>query len=77
MEAITTLFTNLLNIGLGVAVIVGAFFFMGGGYIYMTAQGNPRQMEKGKTAMVNSLAGLALVVSAKLVAQMIATALGH
>ena len=33
MEAINTLFTNLLNIGLGVAVTVAAFFLMWGAFI--------------------------------------------
>ena len=77
MDAINALFNNLLNVGLGVAVAVAAFFLMSGAFVYMTSGGNPRQMEKGKTAIVNAVAGLALVLSAKVVAQMLQTALGH
>ena len=59
MEAINSLFTNLLNVGLGVAVTVAAFFLMWGAFIYMSAGGSPHQMERGKSAMMNALAGLA------------------
>ena len=76
MEAINTLFTNLLNIGLGVAVTVAAFFLMWGAFIYLSAGGNPHQMERGKSAMVNAIAGLAIVLSARVIAGMIQSALG-
>ncbi len=76
MEAINSLFTNLLNIGLGVAVTVAAFFLMWGAFIYMSAGGSPHQMERGKSAMMNALAGLAIVLSARVVAGMIRSALG-
>jgi len=37
MQPIQTIFTNLLNIGVGVGVIVAAFFLMWGAYQYMSA----------------------------------------
>jgi hypothetical protein len=76
VEAINALFSNLLNIGLGVAVTVAAFFLMWGAFMYMSAGGSPRQMESGKSAMVNALFGLAVALSAKLIAGMIQSALG-
>ena len=76
MEAINSLFTHLLNIGLGVAVTVAAFFLMWGAFMYMSAGGSPRQMEHGKSAMVNAIFGLAVALSAKVVAGMIQNALG-
>lgn len=76
MDAINGLFTNLLNIGVGVAVTVAAFFLMWGAFMYMTAGGSPRQMESGKSAMLNALTGLAIVLSARVVAGMIRSALG-
>lgn len=76
MEAINSLFTNLLNIGLSVAVTVAAFFLMYGAFIYMSAAGSPHQMERGKSAMVNAIAGLAIVLSARVIASMIQSALG-
>jgi hypothetical protein len=75
LDAINSLFTNLLNVGLGVAVTVAAFFLMWGAFIYMSAGGSPHQMERGKGAMMNALAGLAIVLSARLFAGMIQSAL--
>jgi hypothetical protein len=76
VEAINSLFTNLLNIGLGVAVTVAAFFLMWGAFMYMSAGGSPHQMERGKSAMLNALAGLAIVLSARVIAGMIQNAIG-
>ena len=47
-----------------------------GAFMYMSAGGSPRQMESGKSAMVNALFGLAVALSAKVVAGMIQNALG-
>ncbi len=76
MAAINTLFENLLNIGMGAAVTVAAFFIMWGAFVYMSASGSPHQMERGKQAMINAIAGLAIVLSARLVAGMIQSSLG-
>ena len=77
MDAINNLFTNLLNVGLGVGVAVAAFFLMWGAFVYMSAAGSPHQMEKGKSAMFNSVAGLTLVLSARVVTGLIQSSLGH
>ena len=76
MESINNLFTNLLNVGVGVAVTVADFFLMWGAFVYMSAGRSPHQMERGKSAMVNALAGLAIVLSARVIAGMIQSALG-
>jgi hypothetical protein len=75
LEQINTLFENLLNIGTGVAVAVSAFFVMWGAFMYMSASGSPRQMEQGKAAIVNALAGLAIVLMARVIAGMIQDAM--
>ena len=71
MEEINALFGNLLAIGTGVAAAVSAFFVMWGAFLYMSAAGSPRQMEAGKTAIVNALAGLAIVLLARAIAGMV------
>ena len=76
MDAVNGLFNNLLNLGMGVAVTVSAFFLLWGAFIYMSAAGNPRQMERGKEAMVNALFGLIIALSARTIAAMIQSALG-
>ncbi len=72
---ISTLFTRLLDIGLTVAVTVAAFFLMWGAFQYMSAGGSPRQMESGKSAMLNALVGLGVALSARVIAGMIQRAL--
>jgi hypothetical protein len=76
VEAINTLFTNLLAIGTDVAVTVAAAFLAWGAFIYMSAGGSPHQMERGKSAMMNALAGLAIVLAARTIAVMIQSAIG-
>ena len=68
MNEINALFENLLTIGIGVAVAVSATFVMWGAFLYMTASGSPRQMETAKTAIVNALGGLAIVLLARVIA---------
>lgn len=75
MDQINGLFNNLLDIGTGVAVAVAAFFVMWGAFLYMSAGGSPHQMERGKSAIVNALAGLAIVLLAKAIADMVQHAL--
>jgi len=75
MDQVNTLFENLLNIGIGVAAAVSAFFVMWGAFLYMSAAGSPRQMEAGKTAIVNALAGLAIVLLARVIASMVQDAM--
>ncbi len=76
MAEINTLFNNLLNIGLGVGVAVSSFFVMWGAFLYMSAAGSPHQMERGKAAIVNALAGLAIVLMARVIAGMIQSSMG-
>ena len=76
MEQVNALFENLLNIGIGVAAAVAAFFVMWGAFLYMSAAGSPRQMEQGKSAIVNALAGLAIVLLARVIAGMVQDAMG-
>lgn len=75
-SAITGLFENLINVGTVIAVTVAAFFVLVGAFMYMTAAGSPRQMEAGKSAIVNALFGLAIALGARTIAAMISGALG-
>ena len=66
--AITQLFTKVMTLGTGVGVTVAAVFLMWGAYQIMAAGGSPHQMQSGKQAMWNALAGLALVLLAHAIA---------
>jgi len=73
--AINQLFSHLLQTGTTVAAVVCAFWVMWSGFQYMSAGGNPRQMEGAKQGFFNALAGLALVLGARVVAGMIVSAM--
>ena len=75
MEAIVNLFTNLTSIVTGIAFSVAVFFLGIGAIQYMAASGSPHQLEKGKSTMINALFGLAIVLSARVIAGMVQQAL--
>jgi hypothetical protein len=76
MDAINSLFSNLLNMGTQVGVTVCAVFLMWGAYMYASAAGNPHRMERGTSAMWCAVVGLIIVVSARVIAGMIRSAVG-
>ena len=75
MEPIVTLFNNLTNIGTGIAFSIAVFFLVVGAIQYMAASGSPHQLEKGKSTMINALFGLAIILSARVIAGMVQSAL--
>lgn len=74
--SLNTFFTNLVNIGSFAGLTVATAFVLWSGFLRMTSQGNIRQMDQAKTALVNALIGYGLVIGAQLVATMIKTAMG-
>ena len=73
---INTLFNNLATDIRNVAVAVGVFAFMWGALQYATSGGSPHQLELGKTAMKASLIGVAAIVLAATLVNVVFTALG-
>jgi hypothetical protein len=71
MESINSLFDNLITIATGVVFSVAVFFVIVGAFQYMTAAGSPHQMERGKSTIVSALFGMVVVVSARVIANMI------
>ncbi len=67
INLINTITTWLLVGGGALAALMFAY----GAIIYMSASGNPRQIERAKSAMFNAVVGFALVLSAKGVAALI------
>ena len=74
MEQLTQTISNIVGIMLGVVGAVGVGFFVYGAFMYLTAGGAPNQMEKGKTAMMTSLAGIVLALVAFGVVQIVINA---
>ena len=64
MADLTQTISNLVGILLGVVGAVGVGFFVYGAYLYLTASGAPRQMERGKSTMMTAIAGIVLAMVA-------------
>jgi hypothetical protein len=77
MGEFNTIFTNLLNILVGVAVGAATLFFAWGAFRYLMSGGNPRSQELGKTAMTDALVGLGLIFAARVIVAMISSAIPH
>ena len=73
---IITLFTQLLTLGATVGTIVTAFFVMLAGYQYMTAGGSVRAVESAKGSLYHAFIGLAIVILARVLANLVGAALG-
>ena len=74
MEDLTKTISNLVAILLGLVGVVGVGYFIYGAYLYLTASGAPNQMERGKSAMMTALAGVALALVAYGVVELVINA---
>ena len=62
---------NLLTIATGLGLLLCAFFMCMSGFYYMTSGGNPGNIERSKSAAFNCAIGFALVLSARVIANII------
>lgn len=69
---IWTVVLNIVSSVLGVVGYLAIGFVIWGGVLYMTAQGDPNKVAKGKKTIVNTLIGLVIVMSASIISGAIA-----
>ena len=74
-DAIIALFTSLLEIATRVGLAVAALCLAWAGFLYMTASGSPRRMETAKDAAFAAVGGLAVVLLAHTIAQLVQSAI--
>jgi formate hydrogenlyase subunit 4 len=74
---ITATFNNLLNIATGLGLVVCSLFMVFAGFSYMTSGGNPAAVERSKSAAFNAAIGFAIILSARILAQMVQNAVVH
>jgi len=72
---ITALFVSLLAQLTTIIVVVAAFFVAWGGVLYATAAGSAHQQETAKRCIIGALIGVAIVLSARVLADTLAGAL--
>jgi hypothetical protein len=66
---------NLLTIATGVGLLACAFFLTVAGYYFMSSGGNPSNIERSKSAAFNAAIGFALVLSARVIANIVNSAI--
>lgn len=77
-DTIVSLFNTLLDVATKIGLAAAALFLAWAGFLYMTAGGSPRRMESAKDAAFASVGGLAIVLLAKTIAQLVQNAIpGH
>jgi hypothetical protein len=69
------LFTGLLDVGVKVGLAAAALFLAWAGFLYMTAGGSPRRMENAKDAAFAAIGGLAVVLLASTIANLVKAAI--
>jgi hypothetical protein len=74
-DTIISLFTTLLDAATKVGMAAAALFLAWAGFLYMTAGGSPRRMESAKDAAFAAIGGLAVVLLAHTIAQLVQNAI--
>ena len=64
---------NIITIFAGLAGLVATGFFVAGGFTYITSSGNPEQLDKAKRTLTWSAVGLAIVIAAFALANIVTT----
>jgi hypothetical protein len=72
---ISATLNNLLTIATGLGLLLCAFFLSMAGFYFMTSGGNPGAIERSKSAAFNAAIGFALVLSARVLANLVNTAI--
>ena len=70
-QPIVDLFSRLLQVATQVGLTASALFLAWAGFLYMTASDSPRRMETAKDAAFAALGGLAIVLLAQAIANLV------
>jgi hypothetical protein len=62
---------NIIKVAAGFAGLVAAGFFVVGGFGYITSSGNPEKMDKAKHTLIMSAIGLAIVIAAFVISNIV------
>lgn len=64
---------SVITVLAGIAGLVATGFFVVGGFTYIISSGNPEQLDKAKRTLTWSAIGLAIVIGAFILAQIVTT----
>ena len=64
---------NVIKVIAGLAGLIATGFFVLGGFSYITSSGNPEHLDKAKRTLLWSSIGLAIVIAAFVLSNIVAT----
>lgn len=70
---IETFIRSIIQVIAGLAGLVATGFFVAGGFTYITSSGNPEQLDKAKRTLTWSAIGLAIVIAAFVISNIVTT----
>ena len=74
-QSIIKLFETLLTAATSIGLTAAALFLAWAGFLYMTAGGSPRRLESAKDAAFAAIGGLAIVLLAHTIAELVQNAI--
>lgn len=69
--SIASIFRLIINWALAIAFIAAVVMLIYGGFLYITSAGNTDNATKGKTAIVNALIGIVIIVLSYIIVQIV------
>lgn len=69
--SIASIFRLIINWALAIAFIAAVVVLIYGGFMYITSAGNQDNATKGKTAIVNALIGIVIIVLSYIIVQIV------
>ncbi len=69
---VDTFIKSVIKVVSGLAGLVATGFFVAGGFGYITSSGNPEHLEKSKHTLIYSSIGLAIVIAAFVISNIVA-----
>ena len=64
---------SIIKVVAGLAGLIATGFFVAGGFTYITSSGNPEQLDKAKRTLTWSGIGLAIVIAAFVISNIVTT----
>ena len=72
---IRVMIARIINVALGLLGIIALLLILYGGFLWMTAVGEPERVEKAKKVLINAAIGLAIILTSFAISQFVLNAL--
>ena len=76
VDSLETLITNIIKYALGLTAVLAVGFIVYGGFLYISSQGEPKQLEAGKQAIIGAVIGIVVIGLAYAIVEFVVNAMG-